>query len=83
MGLDYNTDIADYGTHVNSTGAEKCTDYLGKYLDENYSLPDHRNDSKYSRWKTSYEDWMQTMNTEKQTIASKIENKDYFVRNSE
>ena len=28
MGLDYNTDIADYGTHVNSIGAEKCTDYL-------------------------------------------------------
>lgn len=83
MGLDYNNDIADYGTHVNSIGAEKCTDYLEKYLDENYSLPDHRNDQKYSRWETAYEDWMQKMNTEKQTIASKIDNKDYFVRNNE
>ena len=83
MGLDYDTDIADYGTHVNSIGAEKCTDFLGKYLDENYSLPDRRNDSKYSRWKTAYDDWLQKMNTEKQIIASKIENKDYFVRNDE
>lgn len=79
MGLDYQTDIADYGMHVNSVGAEKCTDYFEKYLDENYDLPDHRNDKKYSSWGKSYSDWLQKMNEEKQTIKTRIDNKDYFV----
>ena len=83
MELDFDTDIADYGIHVNSIGAEKCTDYFEKYLDENYSLPDHRNDSKYNRWGIAYEDWLQKMSAEKQTIASKIQKQDYFVRKGE
>ncbi len=79
MGLDYGTDIADYGTHVNALGAEKCTEYFGKYLSENYSLPDRRNDKKYQRWARSYQDWLHQMPEEKKIIESKIEKHDYFV----
>lgn len=80
MGLEYDTDIADYGTHVNSEGAEKCTSYLEDYLDENYDLPDRRNDNKYSSWEKSYQDWMQKLQEEKQIIELNVENKNYFVK---
>ena len=36
-GLDGNTDLADSG-HLNTSGAEKVADFLGKYIVENYHL---------------------------------------------
>lgn len=47
MGLDYNTDTYDAGLHLNLSGAEKLTDYFGKYLKENCGLPDHRQEAEY------------------------------------
>ena len=52
VGIDYSQDTYDAGLHMNVTGAEKCSDYLGKILKEKYSLEDHRNDGKMSEyWK--------------------------------
>ena len=52
IGIDYSLDTYDAGLHMNVTGAEKCSDYLGKILKEKYSLEDHRNDEKMSKyWK--------------------------------
>lgn len=45
IGLDY-SEFSD-GQHLNSFGAEKFTKYLGKYIIENYSTNDRRNDSEY------------------------------------
>lgn len=45
-GMDFSTDFAD-ANHLNPIGAKKVTQYLGKYLNENYDLPDHRNDPQY------------------------------------
>ena len=47
--LDFSKDFADAG-HVNYLGAEKIAKYLGKYLKENYDLPDRRGDPKYYSW---------------------------------
>lgn len=55
IGIDWSTDTSDGGDHLNLFGAEKTSSYLGKYLTENYSLPDRRNDTSYSNWNDDYE----------------------------
>ncbi|WP_256097177.1 SGNH/GDSL hydrolase family protein [Brachyspira hampsonii] len=47
--LDFSEDFADHN-HLNYKGAAKFTKYLGKYLKENYDLPDRRGDPKYYSW---------------------------------
>ena len=43
--------------HLNTYGALKLTDYLGKYLKENYRLPDHRGEEKYASWDADLEEY--------------------------
>lgn len=50
IGIDWNTDTLDKGDHLNLSGAERVTEYLGRYLSENYSLTDHRGDATYDQW---------------------------------
>lgn len=40
--LDFSQDTYDGGLHLNLSGAEKITEYLGKVLQEEYALPDRR-----------------------------------------
>ncbi len=47
-GLDYSQDTYDGGLHLNLSGAEKITKYLGAYLKEYTSVPDRRNESSLS-----------------------------------
>ena len=55
IGFDYSTDLTD-PSHCNRSGAEKVTSYVGKYLKENYDLPDRREDAAYaSVWDAAYE----------------------------
>lgn len=49
IGLDFEKDFADE-FHLNTTGNEKFTKYLGNLLVEQYKLDDHRGDAKYSSW---------------------------------
>lgn len=44
--------IVDFGdpTHLNSFGAKKVSEYMAEYIDENYSLEDHRGDERYTVW---------------------------------
>ena len=49
MGLDFQTDIAEV-LHLNRSGNEKFTKYLGGYLKDTYVLTDHRGDAKYASW---------------------------------
>lgn len=53
MNLDFQTDFNDYN-HVNCFGAEKYTDFLEKYLMENYHLPDRRGEERYASWDNLY-----------------------------
>ncbi|MHC1772499.1 MAG: hypothetical protein AB9907_12370 [Flexilinea sp.] len=48
-GLDFKTDFID-GGHLNVHGAKKISDYLGKYLQENFDLADKRDDPDYTEW---------------------------------
>lgn len=43
-GLDFQTDTYDGGLHMNLSGTEKITRYLGEYLSENTELSDLRDD---------------------------------------
>jgi len=54
--INWETDTADGGKHLNYKGAEKVTAYLGQYLSKNNPLPDHRQDLKYGTWNTDYQD---------------------------
>lgn len=50
IGIDWSTDTLDKGDHLNLSGAERVTEYLGRYLADNYCLTDHREDTTYSQW---------------------------------
>lgn len=45
--IDYETDTYDGGLHMNLSGADKLSEYLGGVLTGEYQLPDHRGDPVY------------------------------------
>lgn len=50
--IDYKKDTYDQGLHMNISGAEKLSKHLGKVLQTDYQLKDHRSDKKLSKvWK--------------------------------
>jgi hypothetical protein len=49
IGIDYSTDTYDAGLHMNLSGAEKLSGYLGEVLCEQYQIPDRRNEEKLSK----------------------------------
>ncbi|MBE5852399.1 MAG: hypothetical protein E7299_05525 [Lachnospiraceae bacterium] len=49
MGVDFSTDFYNVA-HMNGVGAEKYTDFLERYISDNYDLPDHRGDMEYADW---------------------------------
>lgn len=54
MGIDFTTDF--FGpAHVNVSGADKYTEFLGAYLKSNYSLPDRREDPAFAEWWQDHE----------------------------
>lgn len=54
IGIDWRTDTRDGGNHLNYSGAQKVSSYMGELLSAKYSLPDHREDESYSSWKQAY-----------------------------
>lgn len=50
IGIDWTEDSRDGGDHLNLSGAEKASAYFGAWLEEQYDLPDHREDSDYESW---------------------------------
>ena len=55
LNLNWQEDYRDGGDHLNSMGAKKFIKALGQYLQENYNLSDHRNDSQYADWEEDYQ----------------------------
>ncbi len=55
LDLDWNEDTMDEGNHVNFSGSEKVTKYIGEYLRNNYALEDHRGDEDYEDWEINRE----------------------------
>ena len=54
--IDINSDMEDPG-HLNILGCQKVTGYLGKILQANCELEDHRGDAAYSNWDVFYGDF--------------------------
>ena len=55
--VDYNIDLYNT-THLNPSGARKVTEYLGKYIQEHYDIPDQRNNEAYNFWKEDYNEYI-------------------------
>ncbi len=51
--IDWSKETCDKGNHLNHYGAEKVTRAFGKWIDEKYDLPDHRDDEAYLDWQTA------------------------------
>lgn len=58
--INFESDLrsSGYNTHVNFSGAEKITSYIGQCLTEQYQLSDHRNDEKYDSWWCDYQSFV-------------------------
>ena len=56
VGMDFETDYYD-GSHTNILGADKYTDFIGRYLMEHYSFEDHRKDPAYASWTENEARW--------------------------
>ncbi len=80
IGIVFEEDYADYGSHTNERGAEKCTDFLEKYLIDNYLFTDKRNNDKYNSWDEAYSLWSKEAQKANETIKEHIVNKDYAVK---
>lgn len=52
IGLDYAQDFMD-SAHLNARGAEKISSWIGRYLNDNYELEDHRSEEAYYLWERS------------------------------
>ena len=54
--VDYDTDCFDFNSHQNASGAQKITDYLGRYIRDHYDLPDHSGDADWAAGYDAYYD---------------------------
>ena len=48
--IDWKNETRDGGDHLNLSGAQKVSDYIGEHLATSYGLPDHRGDDAFSSW---------------------------------
>lgn len=77
IGLDFGTDFYDYGSHVNALGEAKCTAYLGRYLKENFDLPDRRGQAGYESWDASYAFYQEKQAEAEASCLADIEKKNW------
>lgn len=77
IGIDFATDFYDGGGHTNALGAEKCTEFLEKYIKEHYDLPDKRGQKEYASWDLAYEKWYQESREAQALILEKVKNNQY------
>ncbi len=77
LGIVFEEDYADYGSHTNAVGAEKCTAYLEEYLLGHYSFEDKRGRAAYASWDEACRLWQEEMETARETIRERIENGEY------
>lgn len=64
IGIDFSEDMVD-SSHVNALGSEKVTEFYGKYLRENYDLPDRSQDERYSDWHEDCQEYVRVLEERK------------------
>ena len=77
IGLDFASDFSDYGGHTNALGAEKCTEFLSRYIAAEYGIEDRRGQEGYESWDAAYGQWKEELVQAKETIARRIEEGDF------
>lgn len=55
--IDWETETADGGDHMNHLGSLKVSEFAGEYLAKHYDLPDHRGDESYAKWDEGVTDY--------------------------
>lgn len=80
LGIVFEEDFADYGSHTNAVGAQKCTRFLEDYLEEHYAFEDRRGQSGYQSWDEAYLLWQEEQESARTTIADHIAREDYAER---
>lgn len=56
MGIDFSTDFYN-DRHVNTLGAVKVTNFLSKYITENFTISSKHTSSTTAEWNKAYETW--------------------------
>ncbi len=69
IGIDFSTDFYNRN-HVNLFGAKKYTEFLEKYIMDNYDLPDHRGDDHYVSWDEEYLKSLEDENLCSETVTN-------------
>ena len=59
IGIDWNTDSYDSGDHLNLSGAERVTHYIGGLLSGSEALPDRREEKRRAAWNREAEYYRQ------------------------
>lgn len=72
MGLNFDHDFYDIN-HVNVLGAEKYTKFLAKYINDNYCLPNRKDDINYIEWNNYYPVWKEEFEKAKEETESRID----------
>ena len=57
ISIDWDLDTRDGGDHMNITGAEKVSSYIGNYLANTGLFVDHRSDEAYAQWNESLQQY--------------------------
>lgn len=70
IGLDETTDYYDI-SHPNIFGAEKITDFLMSYINNNYDLPNHKGEEEYESWDKGLKTWHTIENNLKESIIER------------
>lgn len=55
--VNYDTDCYDEFSHLNASGAQKVTNYIGQYIVAHYDIPDQRSNPAYGSWYEDYREW--------------------------
>jgi hypothetical protein len=72
LGIDYATDFYN-NRHTNTLGAVKVTNYLAKYIADNYKIPHDHTGALAKEWDTAYTTWSSvTENNQEKALAVAI-----------
>jgi hypothetical protein len=84
IGIDFATDYYDYGSHVNTLGAGKCTAFLGDQLSRYFDLPDRRagglSAETYQSWEEAYDRYQGEVTGAVERIERSISEGDFAER---
>lgn len=59
--IDWQKDTRDKGDHMNHSGAQKVTDYIGEYLYKADLVKSHKDDKEYKCWDSAVENFNKSM----------------------